>query len=176
MDIFKQRKKTTGRKKIEIKKLDKDSNKQVTFSKRRAGLFKKASELCILCNVQAAIIVFSPADKLFCFGEPNTGTILTSYLNGTAEFDHPSKSTGKSTTYEEHNRQYEEAIKTLEMEKKKLAEVESLAKVWNRGDWWNEPIDEMGSEQLEQFMVSLYELRRKLAERADELAMMLAML
>lgn len=176
MDIFKQRKKTTGRKKIEIKKLDKDSNKQVTFSKRRAGLFKKASELCILCNVQAAIIVFSPADKLFCFGEPNTDTILTSYLNGTAEFDQPSKSTGKSTTYEEHNRQYEEAIKTLEMEKKKLAEVESLAKVWNRGDWWNEPIDVMGSEQLEQFMVSLYELRRKLAERADELAMMLAML
>ncbi|KAJ1376497.1 hypothetical protein SESBI_49894 [Sesbania bispinosa] len=175
MDMFKQRKKTTGRKKIEIKKLDKDSNKQVTFSKRRAGLFKKASELCILCNVHAAIIVFSPADKLFCFGQPNPETILTRYLNGNADFE-PTKSTGKSVSYEEHNRQYEEAIKTLETEKKNLSEIESLAKVWDRGNWWNEPIDEMGIDQLEQFMISINELRRKLAGRADELSMMLAML
>ncbi|XP_027367484.1 agamous-like MADS-box protein AGL61 [Abrus precatorius] len=175
MDMFEQRKKTTGRKKIEIKKLDKDSNKQVTFSKRRTGLFKKASELCILCDVHIAIIVFSPADKLFCFGEPNIDAIITRYLKGTTEFE-AAKSRGKSVSYEEHNKQYEEAMKKLELEKRKLAETETLAKVWNRVDWWNESIDEMSGDQLEQFMVSIYELRRKLAERAGELMLMLAML
>ncbi|KAF4379402.1 hypothetical protein G4B88_022492 [Cannabis sativa] len=41
---------TQGRQKIEIKKLEKKSNKQVTFSKRRSGLFKKAAELSVLCG------------------------------------------------------------------------------------------------------------------------------
>jgi len=71
IDALKQQKKKAGRKKIEIKKIEKSTNKQVTFSKRRTGLFKKASELCILCDVSVAIIVFSPAEKLFCFGHPD---------------------------------------------------------------------------------------------------------
>jgi hypothetical protein len=170
MDMVQQRKKTTGRKKIEIKKLDKESNKQVTFSKRRQGLFKKASELCILCDVRAAIIVFSPADKLYSFGHPNTDIILTSYINGTTEFE-DAKSTEDSSIYAEYNEQYEETLKVLAMEKKKLADVENLAKTWNRGDWWNDSIDNMSIDQLEQFMISLYELRKKLFERADVLLM-----
>ncbi|KAK2453315.1 agamous MADS-box protein AGL62 [Trifolium repens] len=169
-NMLPQRKKTTGRKKIEIKKLDKDSNKQVTFSKRRQGLFRKASELCILCDVRASIIVFSPADKLYSFGQPNTDAILNSYINGTTEFV-DAKSIEDSSTYTEYNGQYEETLKMLEMEKKKLADVKNLAKTWNRGDWWNDSIDDMSIDQLEQFMISLYELRNKLLERADELLM-----
>jgi hypothetical protein len=169
-NMLQQRKKTTGRKKIEIKKLEKDSNKQVTFSKRRQGLFRKASELCILCDVRAAIIVFSPADKLYSFGQPNTDAILNSYINGTTEFV-DAKSIEDSSTYTEYNGQYEDALKMLEMEKKKLADIKNLAKTWNRGDWWNDSIDNMSIDQLEQFMISLYELRNKLLGRTDELLM-----
>ncbi|GAU12111.1 hypothetical protein TSUD_00770 [Trifolium subterraneum] len=172
-NMLQQKKKTTGRKKIEIKKLDEGSNKQVTFSKRRQGLFKKASELCILCDVHAAIIVCSPADKLYSFGQPNTDAILNSYINGTTEFA-DAKSTEDSSTHREYNGQYEEALKMLELEKKKLADVENLTKTWNRGDWWNDSIDDLSIEQLEQFMISLCELRNKLIERADELSMMSA--
>ncbi|KHN01565.1 agamous-like MADS-box protein AGL61 [Glycine soja] len=173
MDMFKQKekKKNTGRKKIEIKKLDKGSNKQVTFSKRRTGLFKKASELCILCNVYVAIIVFSPADKLFCFGHPDIDSIIGRYLKGdNAEFESAKSSKEKSVSCEERNRQYEEAMKKLELEKKNLAQIEVLTKGWNRS-WWDDPIDQMTDLQLEQFMVSIYELRKKLAERAGELMM-----
>jgi hypothetical protein len=169
-NMLQQRKKTTGRKKIEIKKLEKDSNKQVTFSKRRQGLFRKASELCILCDVRASIIVFSPADKLYSFGQPNTDAILNSYINGTTEFV-DAKSIEDSSTYTEYNGQYEDALKMLEMEKKKLADIKNLAKTWNRGDWWNDSIDNMSIDQLEQFMISLYELRNKLLGRTDELLM-----
>jgi len=167
MNMDNLRKKNTGRRKIEIKKLEKETNKQVTFSKRRQGLFRKASELCTLCDVHAAIIVFSPAGKLHCFGEPNTNQILNSYINGTIEFD-VSNSTGNSSTYKEYNKQYEETLKVLEMEKQKLADVENLTKIWNMGNWWNESIDEMNSDQLEEFMESISELKRKLLERADE--------
>jgi hypothetical protein len=53
------------RKKIEIKKIDNISSRQVTFSKRRKGLFKKAQELSTLCDADIALMVFSETSKLF---------------------------------------------------------------------------------------------------------------
>ncbi|KAA8546345.1 hypothetical protein F0562_002916 [Nyssa sinensis] len=52
------------RKKIQIKKIDNAAARQVTFSKRRRGLFKKAHELSTLCDVEIALIVFSATGKL----------------------------------------------------------------------------------------------------------------
>lgn len=53
------------RQKIEIKKIDNPTARQVTFSKRRRGLFKKAQELSTLCDAEVALIVFSTTGKLF---------------------------------------------------------------------------------------------------------------
>ncbi|KAK9156244.1 hypothetical protein Sjap_003724 [Stephania japonica] len=53
-----------GRGKIEIKRIENSTNRQVTFSKRRNGLIKKARELSILCDAQLSLIVFSPTGKL----------------------------------------------------------------------------------------------------------------
>ena len=73
---------TQGRQKIDIKKIENISNRQVTFSKRRAGLFKKASELCILSGAQVAIIVKSPGRRTFAFGHPNVDSVIDRYLAG----------------------------------------------------------------------------------------------
>ncbi|ESQ46607.1 hypothetical protein EUTSA_v10000432mg [Eutrema salsugineum] len=48
-------------------KIKNENNFQITSSKRRSGLFKKASELCTLCEADIAIIVFSPSQKIFSF-------------------------------------------------------------------------------------------------------------
>ncbi|XP_043702942.1 floral homeotic protein APETALA 1-like [Telopea speciosissima] len=56
-----------GKRKIDIELLENEKKKNVTFSKRRKGLFHKASELGNLCNVQTAIVVFSPAGNPFTF-------------------------------------------------------------------------------------------------------------
>lgn len=154
---------TTGRKKIEMKEIVKDSNKQVTFSKRRTGLFKKASELCILCDAQIAIIVFSPAEKAFCFGQPSLEAVLRPYEGATS-----AREDGPTVSYEELNRRHEEAVRALEMEKQQLEEIENVGKVLNRGNWWDEPIDEMELDQLEQYILAMHELRRKVAEKAND--------
>ncbi|XP_043711320.1 probable ubiquitin-like-specific protease 2B [Telopea speciosissima] len=54
-----------AREKIQIKKIDNATARQVTFSKRRRGLFKKAEELSILCDAEVALIIFSSTGKLF---------------------------------------------------------------------------------------------------------------
>ncbi|KAB1200089.1 MADS-box protein SVP [Morella rubra] len=55
------------RRKIEIKRIDKKTARQVTFSKSSKGLFKKAMELSTLCDAEIALIVFSATGKLFEF-------------------------------------------------------------------------------------------------------------
>ncbi|KVH94971.1 Transcription factor, K-box [Cynara cardunculus var. scolymus] len=61
------RRKTMGRGRIEIKKIENVSSRQVTFSKRRAGLMKKAKELAILCDAEVGVIIFSSTGKLYGF-------------------------------------------------------------------------------------------------------------
>ncbi|KAL4178565.1 hypothetical protein AMTRI_Chr13g115690 [Amborella trichopoda] len=70
-----------GRCKIEIKKIDDREARQVCFSKRRAGPFKKASELCILCGAEVAVIVFSLASKAYTFGHPCVDSVLDCFTH-----------------------------------------------------------------------------------------------
>ncbi|XP_039039876.1 MADS-box protein SVP-like [Hibiscus syriacus] len=64
------------RKKIQIKKIDDTSARQVTFSKRRRGLFKKAHELSVLCDAELAAIVFSATGKLFEYSSTSTRQVI----------------------------------------------------------------------------------------------------
>ncbi|XP_038883281.1 MADS-box protein FBP24 isoform X2 [Benincasa hispida] len=54
-----------GRGKIAIRRIENRTTRQVTFSKRRGGLFKKTHELSVLCDAQIGLIVFSSNGKLF---------------------------------------------------------------------------------------------------------------
>ncbi|XP_048445677.1 MADS-box protein EJ2-like [Pyrus x bretschneideri] len=56
-----------GRGKVEMKRIENKSNRQVTFSKRRNGLLKKAFELSVLCDAEVALIIFSGRGKLYEF-------------------------------------------------------------------------------------------------------------
>nr|AQS27937.1 MADS56 [Phyllostachys violascens] len=53
--------------KTEMKRIENATSRQVTFSKRRNGLLKKAFELSVLCDAEVALIVFSPRGKLYEF-------------------------------------------------------------------------------------------------------------
>ncbi|XXG65692.1 hypothetical protein AAC387_Pa05g3323 [Persea americana] len=61
-----------GRGKIEIKRIENATNRQVTFSKRRGGLLKKAHELAVLCDAQLGVIIFSSSGKMFEYSSPQS--------------------------------------------------------------------------------------------------------
>ncbi|KAL5984551.1 hypothetical protein ACLOJK_018656, partial [Asimina triloba] len=52
------------------------ATRRVTFTKRRHGLFKKAGELCVLCDAEVAVLTFSPAGKPFTFSHPSIDSLL----------------------------------------------------------------------------------------------------
>ncbi|CAK8575432.1 unnamed protein product [Lathyrus sativus] len=68
-----------GRGKIEIKRIENSNSRQVTFSKRRTGLLKKAQELAILCDAEVAVIIFSNTGKLFEFSSSGMKRTLSRY-------------------------------------------------------------------------------------------------
>ncbi|WVZ17233.1 hypothetical protein V8G54_010215 [Vigna mungo] len=53
--------------KTQMKRIENATSRQVTFSKRRNGLLKKAFELSVLCDAEVALIIFSPRGKLYEF-------------------------------------------------------------------------------------------------------------
>ncbi|XP_039140110.1 truncated transcription factor CAULIFLOWER A [Dioscorea cayenensis subsp. rotundata] len=54
-----------GRGRVQLKRIENKINRQVTFSKRRNGLLKKANEISVLCDAEVALIVFSTKGKLY---------------------------------------------------------------------------------------------------------------
>ncbi|XP_057775680.1 MADS-box protein SOC1-like isoform X1 [Salvia miltiorrhiza] len=60
--------------KTEMKRIENATSRQVTFSKRRSGLLKKAFELSVLCDAQVALIIFSAKGKLYEF---STSSVIT---------------------------------------------------------------------------------------------------
>ncbi|XP_009122082.1 MADS-box protein FLOWERING LOCUS C isoform X2 [Brassica rapa] len=69
-----------GRKKLEIKRIENKSSRQVTFSKRRNGLIEKARQLSVLCDASVALLVVSASGKLYSFSSgDNLVKILDRY-------------------------------------------------------------------------------------------------
>ncbi|KAF1871248.1 hypothetical protein Lal_00020040 [Lupinus albus] len=64
-----------GRGKIEIKRIENTSNRQVTYSKRKNGILKKAKEITVLCDAQISLIIFGSSGKLHEYISPSTTLI-----------------------------------------------------------------------------------------------------
>ncbi|CAD6209912.1 unnamed protein product [Miscanthus lutarioriparius] len=67
------------RERIAIRRIDNLAARQVTFSKRRRGLFKKAEELSILCDAEVGLVVFSATGKLFHFASTSMKQVIDRY-------------------------------------------------------------------------------------------------
>nr|KJB69647.1 hypothetical protein B456_011G035500 [Gossypium raimondii] len=71
--------KKMGRGKIEIKRIENTTNRQVTFCKRRNGLLKKAYELSVLCDAEVALIVFSNRGRLYEYANNSVKATIERY-------------------------------------------------------------------------------------------------
>ncbi|XP_065871879.1 agamous-like MADS-box protein AGL61 [Euphorbia lathyris] len=160
-----QEKTTLGRQKIPIQKIQNKNHLQVTFSKRRSGLFKKASELCTLCGVEIAIIVFSPANKPFSFGFPEVDSILDRYLPLNPHF--PTSNEGQiikdcaNAKVNDLNLELTKILNDLQTEKKRGEELDKLREFGQNMYPWQKPIDELGSDELNQLHHGLVQLKQK---------------
>ncbi|CAA2986489.1 MADS-box transcription factor 23-like isoform X2 [Olea europaea var. sylvestris] len=74
-----------GRGKIVIERIDNSTSRQVTFSKRRNGLLKKAKELAILCDAELGLMIFSSTGKLYEFSSTSMKSVIERYSKAKEE-------------------------------------------------------------------------------------------
>ncbi|CAH1438387.1 unnamed protein product [Lactuca virosa] len=164
--------KNKGRQKIEMKRITNESNLLVAFSKRYAGLFKKASELCTLCGVEMVIIIFSPTKKVFSFGHPSVYSVLDRFL----EQSHPSRSRSRAYQIMQHyrnsnirelNMQLTNLLGQLEVEKKTSKEHKKTRNMRHEDYWWDAHLENLRVEELETLKDAMLELKKN-SERQVE--------
>ncbi|XP_062120558.1 agamous-like MADS-box protein MADS3 isoform X2 [Humulus lupulus] len=123
-----------GRGKVVLERIENKINRQVSFSKRRNGLLKKAYELHVLCDAEVGLIIFSSRGKLYEFGSSDLNTIVERY---------------RQCTYASQNNNIEgEEPQNLILEIPKLkAKYESLQRTERH--FHGENLEELGLKELQ---------------------------
>uniref|UniRef100_A0A0A8XZ73 Uncharacterized protein n=1 Tax=Arundo donax TaxID=35708 RepID=A0A0A8XZ73_ARUDO len=144
-----------GRGKIEIRRIENTTNRQVTFCKRRNGLLKKAYELSVLCDAEVALIVFSSRGRLYEYANNSVKATIERYKKANSD-------TANSGTAAEVNAQY------YQQESSKLRQTISSLQNSNRtlvGD----AINTMSLRDLKQLEGRLEKGIAKIRARKNEL-------
>ncbi|KAI4357190.1 hypothetical protein L6164_001156 [Bauhinia variegata] len=166
-------KSSLGRQKIPMEKIPNQSHLQVTFSKRRSGLFKKASELCTLCGVQILLMVFSPAGKLFSFGHPDIESIVHRYLTRNPPLNsgiHKFVEAQRNLNIHDLNMQLSHLLNQLDIEKNRGEMLDRVREVRQRQFWWERGIDELGLQELEKLKFSMEELKNNVIKQVSNVS------
>nr|WQI83117.1 MADS-box transcription factor [Spirodela polyrhiza] len=144
-----------GRRKIEIKRIENNEARHVTFSKRRTGLFKKLGELCIHCGAEAAALVYSPGGKLHVFAHPDEALVFDRFL------DAPPASAALAPLASAGER--ESALRASCAELQAVLDAEKAGRRW----WEEASLDGLGAERLRRLRGSVADLRQAVAARAE---------
>ncbi|XP_042493575.1 agamous-like MADS-box protein AGL61 [Macadamia integrifolia] len=174
MGMKQEKKQGKGRRKIEIKKIESKNSRFVTFSKRRVGIFSKASELSILCGAEIAVLIFSPTGKkVFNYGSPSFTSVLDRFLNHQNSAPSPSVAASAGAgagDVDALQLEYMELLKQLEAEKIRSSELIKKPSEEEEPRWWEAPIHpDMGLVELQRLKKSMVELRDNVAERVSKL-------
>ncbi|CAN0880130.1 Agamous-like MADS-box protein AGL62 [Linum grandiflorum] len=157
-------KKTKGRQTIQMKKIESDTNRLITFSKRRSGIYKKGSELVTLTGY------FSPAGKAFTFAYPSFDYIVTRYLSQLHQ-QHQDLSMPYAMEVFRHARiqqltnRYNDILDQYENDRRK--ERTLMARLDGKAlrNWWNISIDDVQGHEIEGFENACMEMRNRVEER-----------
>ncbi|CAF2149270.1 hypothetical protein BRARA_A01304 [Brassica rapa] len=106
--------------KTEMKRIENATSRQVTFSKRRNGLLKKAFELSVLCDAEVALIIFSPSSKLYEFSSSGIAKTIERYQRRVKETGVNHKRDDNSQQARGETYGLTKKIEQLEISKRKL--------------------------------------------------------
>ncbi|BAT87257.1 Floral homeotic protein [Vigna angularis] len=112
MSVSPQRK--MGRGKIEIKRIENTTNRQVTFCKRRNGLLKKAYELSVLCDAEVALIVFSSRGRLYEYANNSVKETIERYKKACSDSSAGSASEANAQFYQQEADKLRAQISSLQ--------------------------------------------------------------
>ncbi|CAN6689537.1 unnamed protein product [Malus baccata var. baccata] len=167
-------KQTRGRQKIEMKKIENEEDLLVSFSKRRSGVYKKATDMIALSGGEVGIVIFSPSGKPFSYGHPSVDYVINRFMNQNPpennDYTHQFMKTHRQMKISEAMEQYNELLDTLEAVKERQKSLLRKARTRRIQEhlWWSVPIEELRVDELKQIHVSMVELHMTISNHLKE--------
>ncbi|KAG0517630.1 hypothetical protein BDA96_09G106100 [Sorghum bicolor] len=159
-----------GRRRRELVLIEDPKSRLVTFSKRKSGLLKKASELSLLCGARVAAVVFSATGKPSAVGAPSVERVISRFTplpSGEGDDDR------EREVMEVTARRAKETGARVAEEKTRMHAVgEKVLRAAAAGGvrfWWQADAEALGEEELREFARKLRRLRDNVRRRADKL-------
>nr|XP_004234609.1 agamous-like MADS-box protein AGL29 [Solanum lycopersicum] len=149
-------KKTAGRQKIPIEKLQDETKRKVAFSKRLSSLYKNASKIVRACNVDIGIVSSCPSGRTqYSYVHPTTTVVIDHFVNPTMELDLGTRLVAEN----ERNIAIENNIRLNELDAREAAEKEKIRSLEQMNNarkkcWW-ESIDQIDAKNLTTFETKL---------------------
>ncbi|KAI3494993.1 hypothetical protein L1887_37091 [Cichorium endivia] len=107
--------------KTQMRRIENATSRQVTFSKRRNGLLKKAFELSVLCDAEVALIIFSPRGKLYEFASSSMQETIERYRSHVKDVQTDNSSSVEDVQHLKHETaNMAKKVELLEVAKRKL--------------------------------------------------------
>lgn len=162
-----------GRKKVEMKKIESDDARQVSFSKRKKGVFAKACELSTMCGAEVAVLLHSPSGTPHSFGSPSVDKVFNKFLSG-EQFEYSDSDANMVNAINQLNEEYMELTQRLEASNAKREALEERIKKTGgeaKELQWLNKIDELGRDELLQLLGSLYRVKCSVNERMRSISL-----
>ncbi|XP_055809221.1 MADS-box protein SOC1-like isoform X2 [Solanum dulcamara] len=165
--------------KTEMRRIENATSRQVTFSKRRNGLLKKAFELSVLCDAQVGLIIFSPRAKLYEFSTSSMQEIIKRYQRHTKDVqgEKPSAEQNNMQNLNNDTKSLMKKIELLETSKRKLLgeslESCSLEELQQIEHQLERSVNIIRARKMEVFREHIERLKENVKDLASENVMLL---
>ncbi|XP_074270703.1 agamous-like MADS-box protein AGL61 [Silene latifolia] len=166
-----------GRRRSTLTRIEIKDDRLITFSKRRSGIYKKASELIALCDAEIGILIFSESNKPYTYGAPDFETVANCYLGyHNPPSTNPTIDNIVQAFKKEKLQEMYDVINDLSSHLDFLIkEEEQITKIVapiKDQFWWEAPLDNMNQQEMDHLVELMEKLNVKANEKGEEIASM----
>ncbi|KAK0571515.1 hypothetical protein LWI29_017388 [Acer saccharum] len=165
-------KKTRGKQVIELKRIEDDKNRAITFSKRKSRIFKKASELATLTSAKVGVVMFSSLGQPYSFGDPSIEDVFNLFM---LEGNQPSDDTTNHDVEAYCKmrilklvQNHDTLIHQLDDVKERGKMLKEITKGKTSQGWWEYPTNDLNAEQLRQMDVAFEKLSKTMHSKLNQ--------
>lgn len=182
------KKTSKGRQKIEYRRIENKARRQATQCKRKGGIFKKGSELRLLCGADVAVVVFSKKQmqaqgdgvrvaaggNVFAMGTPSVDHVLRRFaaLPGRSGLEDAGAVAAERAAVEARVREVKETEALVKAEEARMQAIEhkvlQAVEAAGRRFWWEVDVEALGEAELPEFARALQRLRDSVQLQANQ--------
>ncbi|XP_051127585.1 MADS-box transcription factor 22-like [Andrographis paniculata] len=155
-----------GRQRIPIRYIENMNDLYPTFSKRRLGLFKKASELSTLCGIDIGIIIFSPTNIPHSFFHPNMESVVRRHRNQHCSDYARIVEIFPRARIKQLNEQLDDVLTTKEEFKEREKYLDGTRK---KGWWERTTFENLNKDEVYEWIACFENLRAQIANQNKEI-------